>query len=396
MFTLKEKGIFRALICLIITLLFFSGAMAKNDVRPGMKIKDAMSIARDCIHESSGIDVEDIRPGDTLQFLGVTDELRLDSLRRYIVRNIQIGVQNVWAYPEGQDLNSNPNRLFAQHYIISNSAFDKMAKTWTVEQLAREISKNAGLPFLPIGKASQIVADCRYIATGKKDQPRSSVLVRDDIADRKKFTDCFLTNKEKGLSSAGITSPEGDEYAYIFAQPILDEQIVQNGIDNSGWTYNQLITFTANNAQVPISPKLSATLLVVNAALNLLPAQIQSTFKSRTVAGGSSTFRLSDILGRIKRRTGRQIDKDYTLAELGIDPGVLNKELSRILRIRTDSNKDYTGETSNQIIQADKGNDRPLSLREFDPGALKIESDWTLEEIINEVEKVIKKQSTPN
>jgi hypothetical protein len=49
-------------------------------------------------------------------------------------------------------------------YLITNTALADIKSSWKIEELARKVIQNAGLPYMTYKKASQIAANCRYAA----------------------------------------------------------------------------------------------------------------------------------------------------------------------------------------------------------------------------------------
>lgn len=381
----KNSVVLRFLICFSLCLLFSLSAKSQNDVRSGMKIEDALLVTRNCIHEATGIAIKKIRPGDKLEFLGITDELRLDALRRYIVRNTQIGVQSIWAVHKQTKL--------VQHYIISNTALDKTSKTSTVESLAKTISSSAGVPLLPFGKTAQIVADCRKLSIDKSDELSTSTIIniRGEIttdANITKFAECIYTNDKKGIPSAKITDPTGDIYAYTIARSIINGKVIEK-IIKSNSTYATLITFISENAQAPLSPELSASVLVVNAIFSVRSGDNSNYIISQKPNADLSSFILSDIFAK----NNPKIKEDYSLNDLQIDPADLKTKLINILGEKTEY-ETASGKGSYGRIIASKN--KQVSSKEIETiniGDLKeIKGNTTVGKIIDIVTEILIKQ----
>ena len=305
-----------ASLCLVLTGWFASRAMPpKNDVRPGMKIEDATRVTKNSIQAASGIEPEEIRPEDSLEFLGITDELRLDALRRYLIRNAEIGVQSVWGV--------HSDEIFARQFIIGKSALSKMDKSWTVEKLAATIREKAGLPRLPYSRSARVVADCRLHVENLSNQLPTADPVT--IRRVREFVDCIVTDEEHGVPSSGISAPTGETYTYQFIEPSQYKAIMEDCINRGQWRYERLIRFISDYAEVNFSPEMTASQMVVNAILEIRVGSL------RTRRAASTSFVLSEVL---PIPGGTRITEEKTLRELGVDPADLKVKLMDMLNPR--------------------------------------------------------------
>lgn len=320
----KSLSVPAHIVFLITVALAGTTPAQKNDVRPGMLMSDAMTIARRCVlaasnhgeykpEEGDKIPAEDpkpldkLQPQDTLERAGITDNLRLDALRRYIVRNTDLGVQSIWG---------KANELDVRPYIIANQSMAKVDKSWTIEKLAQEISKHAGLPKLTLDKAGAIVRGCRdKIKPGSNEKLATEKKINEDInpAKSQELIDC-LVNKctngksdwEKGVGSAWLRNPRGKAYFY----ELDDARGQMKKIIEDGGSYKNLIEFIADHAEVPETPYQTATQLVVNA---IFFAPVGKTTEARTTKCSPSSFNPHEC-----RINGNPLNDEATLADLNI------------------------------------------------------------------------------
>lgn len=330
-------------------LMAFTSLYAQNDVRTGMKINDALLIAKRSVTAASGY-TDPLKPEHTLKFVGIADQQHLDTLRRYVIINVEIGVQSLWAV--------DGNVRLAQHYIIPKSALAKMDHTWTLEKLAVEISKNAGLAKLPLSKAAKIVADCRYFATGSNIERRvfidsigttvakkppapsptpsptpATIRIRDELtsnSDRDDFINCIVGKEDVGgldtsvigVPSAKVITPKSDVFPYQIAREVFEDGV------NTTWSYQKLIVFVARYAEAPLSPDLTSAQLVVSALLEMIPSR--ETNKSASLEMRESvpkspgmvdpcSYNSSLITFRLAEKLPGKINEDSSLDDLGVD-----------------------------------------------------------------------------
>lgn len=375
------------------------GETKKNDVRPGMSIDKAVLVARNCVYAASGIEKSKILISDTLDFLGVNNELRLDALRNHIVRNTEIGVQSVWIYHD--------TRKLSQHFIISNSSLAKIDKSWTVEKLARTISTSAGLPNLTYEKAAKIIADSRFCAvrgnhvspsycepSRKKDEKippiKISTVIRDDpdLAGGKidRFIDILSKNDKAGIKSAGITDATGNSYSYLFSNSILETEILKKGINDCGWSYGQLINFIYKYAEVPLSPDLTATQLVLNAILYLLPQRNKGEKAAEIENTKNTVFTFSEFLGE-----SLKIKESYTLEDLGISRDQMRQKLIELTSpVKIEICREVEFKSSLQTYSRDN---KSVAVRQVEDIEFPvIEKDTNIGELIKITTKVLKAQ----
>lgn len=264
----------------VVCLLFVStstfGYASPHDVSPGMSIRDALLVIKRCIVEATHFKEDrdttfkQLRAQDSLEYVGITDSTRLNALRRFIVRNSEIGVQSVWGSRHGE-----PPRP----YVIPNAALGDIKKSTTLSELASSITKVAGLPFLTYEKSAQIVANCRAFAippplTDEKDPKKPGTREKKDADDpvldramsveltgnlRTRFIGC-LEAEDKGIESAGITDGEGDYYPYS----VENMRARTEGMITAGRPYRDLVTLFHDEAEVPLSANLAASVIVRN------------------------------------------------------------------------------------------------------------------------------------
>lgn len=274
----------------------------ENNVSPGMRIEDAFYVAESCVIQASSFKhpretkIKELRPNDTLEFAGISDALRLNALRRYIIRNRQIGVQSIWGVRLSESI--------AQPYIIDRGALNDIDKSWTIGKLALAISEKAGLPFIAPKSVSKLIANCRNKLNPSPRgaraviQPPLVTRIKDDIADLTGFTNCLVEQKG-GLyvfRDAAVIDPEGNTFSYHVDDVASFDAIVRKG------SFIDLIRHVSVEARVDFSSYLTATALVVNAIRDL-----------SSVRCDSISFRLSKPCN-----DGGEIRESTTLSDLGI------------------------------------------------------------------------------
>ncbi len=230
-FRATTLGTFSGLALLAIVLLLPLTGLAgskPNDVRPGMPIEDATRVAIRCIQAASRMKTRDIRLQDTLSFVGINDAMRLDALRRHIIRDTNIGVQSVDADHKGLTFD----------YIITNAQLADVETKWTVAKLAKTITERAGIPRMSYKRAAQVITLCRKSTA---DINLTTVVSGDMPA---ASLDCLLGEKT-GVESAGLSDPKARYRRYK-----IDVVEVRSRI-TGGWNYQQLMTFIADHACIP-------------------------------------------------------------------------------------------------------------------------------------------------
>ena len=312
----------RVVVCLLTAAAVISiGAAEPHDVSPGMNIKHALMVAKRCVIEASSFNDprkkefhKELRAQDTLEYAGITDAPRLNALRRYIVRNIDIGVQSIW----GVRLNEH----YARPYLLPNSALAGIQKKWTLEELAREISKQSGLPFMTHARAAKVLADCRYKVVGNQKKPSLDDNIKGDIAPKpvSELRNCLVTNDERGIPSSGVTDAEGDFYPYVatYLESKVDEILVKDTA-----TYRELVTLFHDHARVDLSAELSALTIVGNWLVEAKAAPASLSFpiaaicpqnkcaKDKTFDGNAlSEFGIPDLSAVRRPRVLRTFRKD--------------------------------------------------------------------------------------
>lgn len=273
-------------------------------LRKGMSLPDAIEVALKCVKEASGFKTKSdrrkvklYRNEDTLGSLGIASNERLSALRRYIIRNDEIGVQSKYDKSTAAVQVYQPRR-----YIIERTALDGIKTSSTLLELANAIQSNAGLPRLPYSTASQIVADCRRYPSGGEpaDKPlptptplpananrqAAPVLVRDLLlgTSARNLAKCIVNSREYGISTAGLKTPE-DDLAYYFLEFSAPDSkgrsadsvvsIIERNIERS-WNYSDLIGFIAENAQIRLPVEIISRDIVVANILKLDPNAVFS------------------------------------------------------------------------------------------------------------------------
>jgi hypothetical protein len=391
------KRVFLKLI-LCVLLSSFSSYSQTNDVRKGMNMEDALRVAKNCVLAASSYKyprakenprakderLKELRPNYSLQFVGVVDEVRLDTLKRFIVRNSEFGVQSVWGFYKDKD--------FAKHYIISYAALEKIKSSSTITELATTIAANAGLPKLSFSKATQIVADCRNLIIKDNNETDNSakkekVAIKTDrlIADdfqidnssnseekRTYFTQCLEYKEEGklkfGVQTAVVTDARNKKFNYFLKVAVKNE--IENNLKQKGYKYSNLIEYLAEKADVPLSSEVSATYYVVNAILDAIPG-------SKDSISDINSFWLPGVVKDFK------ISGDTIVSTIpNISFGTFKNELIKSINSETI----LTGKTRN--------NKQTVSqLKQIQPNGLgEITPETTVEDTINIIEELINKQ----
>jgi hypothetical protein len=190
-----------------------SRADTPNDVRAGMSIEDATRVAIRCIQAASRMKTRDIRLQDTLNFVGINDEMRVDALRRHIVRNPNIGVPSVTGTLGATKF----------YYLILNDQLADIDTKSTVAKLAQTIAAKAGLPRMSYSRVAQMISLCRKSATNIS----AAAIVKDDQGLPSNFAACLAGTKaaDGTVVSAAVTDPTGHEYRYWIKQAQVDALI---------------------------------------------------------------------------------------------------------------------------------------------------------------------------
>ena len=214
-----------------------------HDVRPGMTIEEATRVAIYCIQAASRMKTRDIRLQDTLAFVGINDEMRLDALRRHIVRNPHLGVGSITRPFNGHNL----------PYLILNRTLLEIDTGTTVAKLAQTIAKNAGLARLTYARTAQIIAKCRG---NTKPLPTDKTGVAADLQNGlDRFVNCMVNKDDNGVArvkdptgipSAGVNDPTGKGFRYE-----IDSSWLRAGIREGLWSYRDLIVKIADTAEAP-------------------------------------------------------------------------------------------------------------------------------------------------
>ena len=235
-------------VCLLIVVLAANlHARPKNqDVTKGMKIEDALRVVKRCVVEATSFRDprasnqrhKELRAQDTLEYVGVTDAIRLNALRRFLVRNDQIGVPSV----------SGTRGTRSDHYLLPVSALAGLKKSMTLEELARTIVKDAGLPYLSYGKAAQVVANARAEIKRVYDKPPADRPIWKEMSqsERTSFKNALL-GQTKGIGSAGFIDGEGNSRRYSATSV---SKRIGSIIDRPDATYRDLVEAIYQDAAI--------------------------------------------------------------------------------------------------------------------------------------------------
>lgn len=267
-------------------------------LRTGMSLPDAMIVAINCTREASGYKtisdrrkIKLYRPEDKLSDLGITSADRLNTLRRYLVRNEEIGVQSVFDLDTPTETAYQPRR-----YIIPRDKLVELSSGWTLLKLAQTIQKESGVPRMPFSTAAEIVSDCRQYSDNsdpiappdpKPTSTPTSASVKNDpklpAARIFDFVKCIVASEKYGVSTAHMETPDDEPVAYFLnnqgatnqgatkkREPIAKDQVdetiiyIKDGIENKDWNYYCLIEFIAQNAQIMMPVESVAAGIVIS------------------------------------------------------------------------------------------------------------------------------------
>lgn len=297
---------------LFILLIVIAGSVAaigqaRVGRTTGMTQEDALRVAVECVNKAAGFkaisDTHKIvlnRLEDKLEFLGITDNARLNALRRYLVRNEEVGTQSI-SFIDGGD--ADPNRRFYSYMITSHDLLG-IKRDWTLLKLTQFIAKTAGYAKIPISTSRQIVADCEsYHNNIYPDKPKKEIELRNDLApdakpsipladavklrpglDRTKFAQCVMRNRQFGVRSARFDSTKGDTVRYFIELTIEkpdDFDDVTNDLNtdfliymiNKDWTFGCVAEFISRTAQAELPKHSLAGQIAMKAIKNNLGKQ---------------------------------------------------------------------------------------------------------------------------
>jgi hypothetical protein len=226
---------------------------------PGMGIDDALRVALDCVKEAAVLRVVGVeeprklyRLDDKLGFLGVNDSARLNALRRYIIRNEEIGVQSVWWKWEAEE-----GIYRFRRYLLSRADLSDLKSDWTLLKLAQRISDKAGIAQLPPSSAKQIIADCiAYPDDRSPDESVPAAYIAVDaplgavVKDPDKFAKCVVASRRYGIGSVKLRSPDDDSTEYVFAvgTPGSIARYIADAV-KGGWNSACVTNFLIGNTQ---------------------------------------------------------------------------------------------------------------------------------------------------
>ena len=343
----------------------------RTDVlRTGMSLPDAMMVAIYCMREASGYktisdhrEIKLYRPEDKLSDLGITSPDRLNTLRRYIVRNEEIGVQSVF------DLDTPAEAAYqSRRYIIPREKLAELSSSWTLLKLAQTIQKDSGVPRMPFSTAAAIVADCRQYpndgdliekppeplptptpAPPPVGQPAPTPTpIKDDpklgTAAIAQFVICIVSSKQYGVSTAQTETPDDEPVAYFLnirgattgRDPILPNEVnetidyIKHAIEIKDWNYQCLIEFIAQNAQIKMPVESVAAGIVISNILKQAEALgKEAKFTDKTKLGQIEDAKDQPIALNLQTLK-TQIEKDISSQSLILPAGCLaNQEAKR-------------------------------------------------------------------
>lgn len=258
----------------------------------GMTLEEALKVAVECVNKAAGFKAISYRREmrlnrleDKLEFLGITDTTRLNALKRYLVRNEEIGTQSVYvSHP------IDPDQLRFYRYMITSHDLLGVKKDWTLLKLAQFIADRSGISKMPESTARSILADCRAYADGGKPQDlptplppptppptptptptplfaqiKGTLLIGANPAEKsRKFAECVVNDETYGIPSVRFDSTKGDSLQYFLEftsgaarQPMKSGRtppsiaFIEAAV-NSNWTFDCLAEFISDYAQVEL------------------------------------------------------------------------------------------------------------------------------------------------
>lgn len=326
----KSTIILSAVLCALILTVSTKAQTKSHNVSTGMEVEDALMIAKRCVIAATNFVnpnrrlYKEIRPQDSLEYAGISDAIRLNSLRRYVVRNADIGVQSVWGTKVGH---TDP-----VPYLISNSALADISRSWTLEKLASEIMKNSGLPYLTNGHARSVVAGCRKkilkLTTPISTDTRISLEAPPGPI-MQEFERCLTGDGV--LPGVGITTGEGDFYPYTVHDPAneISGRIL-------GGTYKELIGLIEKKAYILFPPDILAPRMFLTALLS-----------SRSYECNERSFHFSTLCGLYDMKRSTVLD-DITPNRAGFNSS-LNNFPQKYKRKQTTRPKNTPNNLSNTV-----------------------------------------------
>lgn len=208
----------------------------------GMTLEQARKVVVDCVNKAAGFlaisntrKVPLNRLEDTLDELGITDTTRLNTLRRYLVRNEEIGVQSVPYIVGDKPGDKMPLRFY--RFMVTSHDLLAINRKQKLSEVIQFIADTAGYSAMPIGTAYQILADCRVYANNRSLVNESKeIKVSDTIKSQlavsvDEFAKCVVEDKTFGVPSVDFDSAHGDALPYFMR--ILRSDSAING-DCSG------------------------------------------------------------------------------------------------------------------------------------------------------------------
>lgn len=254
----KTNGISCAVVCLLVAITAAPIAAKTHEVTPGMSYEDALLVVKKCVVEATSFNAyrdkdkyKQLRAEDKLDYVGITDSLRLNALRRYIVRNTDFGIQSIWGSRHGH----------FRPYLVPVSALNGLKKEMTIEEVARKVVAEAGLPFLRYEKVAKLVANCRADAKHEYSTLAISRSFKEDhltAQHRVDLANC-LVGKKHGVETLGVIDGEGDYYSYRGDYILNFVTATLRSEDN---TYRNLIEDVYRHASVRFGSSLSAEIIV--------------------------------------------------------------------------------------------------------------------------------------
>jgi len=253
-----------------------------------MTLDEALKVATFCVNKAAGFKaISDKRKialnrlEDKLEFIGITDNTRLNALRRYLVRNEEIGTQRISMINE---ISSTDRRFY--RYMLTSHDLLGIKKDWTLLKLAQLIVDKSGVSLMPESTARAIMADCRALTDGREPYdlvkppptppptPTPTPLFAPIIdtlqfgtspAERSRlFAECVVNNERYGVSGVEFNSTKGDSRRYFLEfltgggrqsdKAVRSSPIVSfiEAAVNANWTYDCLAEFISDYSQVEL------------------------------------------------------------------------------------------------------------------------------------------------
>lgn len=309
----------------------------------GMTLDQALEVAINCVNKAAGFkkissrrEVPLNRLDDTLEFLGITDVTRLNTLRRYLVRNEEIGVQSV---PTELDSNlkvvqrkdEKTDDVLFYRFMITSHDLLTIERSWKLSQLVELIESKAGYSVMPLDTAYKILVDCRVYGMntvlGRKPSETPTITVNSPIqlnlsVGVDEFSKCVADNPIFGVSGVKFDSAHGDGLRY-YLNIISETQINDSSCANCSQNAALIKHFVESGWTFECMAKMIRQGSVVSLPRNALAGELAMTAIKRTLKPSAQNFDKTSKLGDILEPV-LGISKLKTQLKFNLDPRMID------------------------------------------------------------------------